>query len=49
MGTPRRLVYGWKPLYKDLPNERPSRVTFGRGLDPSWSEAEQKRAAEAGA
>jgi uncharacterized protein YndB with AHSA1/START domain len=25
---PRRLVYGWKPLYKDLPDERPSRVTF---------------------
>ena len=25
---PRRLVYGWKPLYKDLPQERPSRVTF---------------------
>ncbi len=25
---PRRLVYGWKPLYKDLPHERPSRVTF---------------------
>ena len=25
---PRRLVYGWKPLYKDIPDERPSRVTF---------------------
>jgi uncharacterized protein YndB with AHSA1/START domain len=25
---PRRLVYGWKPLYKDVPNERASRVTF---------------------
>jgi uncharacterized protein YndB with AHSA1/START domain len=25
---PRRLVYGWKPLYKDMPRERPSRVTF---------------------
>ena len=25
---PRRLVYGWKPLYKDVPDERPSRVTF---------------------
>jgi len=25
---PRRLVYGWKPLYKDMPDERPSRVTF---------------------
>lgn len=25
---PRRLVYGWKPLYKDLPDERSSRVTF---------------------
>jgi uncharacterized protein YndB with AHSA1/START domain len=25
---PRRLAYAWKPLYKDLPNERPSRVTF---------------------
>jgi hypothetical protein len=21
-------VYGWKPLYKDVPNERASRVTF---------------------
>ena len=21
-------VYSWKPLYKDIPNERPSRVTF---------------------
>ena len=25
---PRRLVYGWKPLYKTMPDERPSRVTF---------------------
>ena len=25
---PRRLVYGWKSLYKDLPDERASRVTF---------------------
>jgi uncharacterized protein YndB with AHSA1/START domain len=25
---PRRLVYGWKPLYKDMADERPSRVTF---------------------
>jgi uncharacterized protein YndB with AHSA1/START domain len=25
---PRRLVYGWKPLYKDMPDERPSRVSF---------------------
>jgi uncharacterized protein YndB with AHSA1/START domain len=25
---PRRLVYGWKSLYKELPDERPSRVTF---------------------
>jgi uncharacterized protein YndB with AHSA1/START domain len=25
---PRRLVYGWKPLYKDVPNERASSVTF---------------------
>ena len=25
---PRRLVYGWKPLFKDMPDERPSRVTF---------------------
>ncbi len=91
---PRRLVYGWKPLYEDMPDERPSRVTFelarfksqtrltvihdefddgskifdmigkgwpavlssmksfletGRGLEASWSEAEQRRAAEAGA
>jgi uncharacterized protein YndB with AHSA1/START domain len=91
---PHRLVYAWKPLYKDLPDERPSRVTFelelfkgqtrltvihdefddgskifgmiskgwpavlsslkslletGRGLDPSWNEEEQKRAAEASA
>jgi hypothetical protein len=86
-------VYGWKPLYKDLPDEKTSRVTFelapfkgqtrltiihgefdggsrifemiskgwpavlsslksfletGRGLEPSWSEAEQRRAAETG-
>jgi uncharacterized protein YndB with AHSA1/START domain len=25
---PRRLVYGWQPLYDDLKHERPSRVTF---------------------
>src|SRR5262245_44876568 len=25
---PRRPVYGWKPLYKYGPNDRPSRVTF---------------------
>ena len=25
---PRKLVYGWKPLYKVMPDERPSRVTF---------------------
>jgi uncharacterized protein YndB with AHSA1/START domain len=25
---PRRLSYAWKPLYKELPDERPSRVTF---------------------
>ena len=25
---PRRLVYGWKPLLEDHPDERPSRVTF---------------------
>ena len=25
---PRKLVYGWKPLYRDLPDERSSRVTF---------------------
>jgi uncharacterized protein YndB with AHSA1/START domain len=25
---PRRLVYGWKPLLKNHPDERPSRVTF---------------------
>lgn len=25
---PRRLVYGWQPLYKDMQGERPSRVTF---------------------
>lgn len=87
---PRRLVYGWKPLYKDLPDERPSRVTFelepfkdqtrltivhdefdddstmfrmiskgwpavlsslksfletGKGLQPSWDDEAQKRAA----
>jgi uncharacterized protein YndB with AHSA1/START domain len=89
---PRRLVYGWKPLYKDMPDERASRVTFeltplkgqvrltvihdefdegskmfemiskgwpavlsslksyletGRGLQASWGEEEQKRAASA--
>jgi len=25
---PRRLVYEWQPLYKDMQGERPSRVTF---------------------
>jgi hypothetical protein len=25
---PRRLVYGWKPLENDKPDERPSQVTF---------------------
>jgi uncharacterized protein YndB with AHSA1/START domain len=25
---PRRLVYGWKPLHDNMPDERPSRVTF---------------------
>ena len=25
---PRKLVYGWKSLHKELPDERPSRVTF---------------------
>ena len=25
---PRRLVYGWKPLLKHMPDERASRVTF---------------------
>jgi uncharacterized protein YndB with AHSA1/START domain len=25
---PRRLVYGWQPLYKEMAGERPSRVTF---------------------
>jgi uncharacterized protein YndB with AHSA1/START domain len=25
---PRKLVYRWKSLYKELPDERPSRVTF---------------------
>jgi uncharacterized protein YndB with AHSA1/START domain len=25
---PRRLVYAWKSLYEDLPDELPSRVTF---------------------
>ena len=87
---PHRLVYGWKPLYKDLPDEKPSRVTFelepfkgqtrltvvhdefeddsemfrmiskgwpavlssmksfletGKGLQPSWDDEAQKRAA----
>jgi uncharacterized protein YndB with AHSA1/START domain len=91
---PRRLVYGWKPLEKDKPDERPSRVTFelalfkgqtrltvvhdefdedskifgmisngwpavlsslktfletGHPLDPSWKDAAQSCAAEAGA
>jgi uncharacterized protein YndB with AHSA1/START domain len=90
---PRRLVYGWKPLEKEM-GERPSRVTFeltpfkgqtrltlihdefddgskifgmisngwpavlssmkslletGRPLDPSWKDAAQSCAAEAGA
>ena len=89
---PRRLVYDWKPLYKDMQGERPSRVTFeleafkdqtkltvvhdqfdegskifgmiskgwpavlsslksfletGKGLQPSWSDDDQKRLAEA--
>ena len=88
---PNRLVYGWKPLYRDLPDERPSRVTFtlepfkgqtrltvvhdefeegskmfdmisagwpavlsslksfletGKGLESSWNDEQQKRAAE---
>jgi uncharacterized protein YndB with AHSA1/START domain len=87
---PRRLSYAWKPLYKDMGGERPSRVTFeleafkgqtkltvvhdefdegskifgmiskgwpavlsslkslletGKGLEPSWDEEVQKRAA----
>jgi uncharacterized protein YndB with AHSA1/START domain len=25
---PRRLVYGWQPLFKEMQGERPSRVTF---------------------
>jgi uncharacterized protein YndB with AHSA1/START domain len=25
---PRRLSYAWKPRYKNVPNEQPSRVTF---------------------
>lgn len=25
---PRKLVYGWQPLFKDMQGERPSRVTF---------------------
>lgn len=89
---PKKLIYGWKPLYKDMPDEPPSRVTFllepfkgqtrltvthddfndgskifgmiskgwpavlsslksfletGKGLEPSWGEAERKRAGEA--
>jgi len=89
---PRRLVYGWKPLEKDKPDERPSRVTFelksfkgqtrltvihdefdegskifemiskgwpvvlsslksfletGHALEPSWSEEDRKRVADA--
>lgn len=88
---PRKLVYGWKPLYRDLPDEKPSRVTFtlepfkgqtrltmvhdefdedskmfdmisagwpavlsslksfletGKGLEPTWNDEQQKRAAE---
>ncbi|MCW5694961.1 MAG: SRPBCC family protein [Pseudolabrys sp.] len=88
---PRKLVYGWKPLYRDLPDERPSRVTFtlepfkgqtrltivhdefdegskmfemisagwpavlsslksfletGKGLESTWNDEQQKRAAE---
>jgi uncharacterized protein YndB with AHSA1/START domain len=88
---PRRLSYSWHPLYKEMQDERPSRVTFtiepfknqarltivhddfeegskvyesikggwsavlsslksflesGRGLEPSWSEEDQKRVAE---
>ncbi|MFA6266871.1 MAG: SRPBCC family protein [Pseudolabrys sp.] len=87
---PNKLVYDWKPLYRDLPDERPSRVTFtlqpfkgqtkltiihdefdegskmfemisagwpavlsslksyletGKGLEPSWNDEAQKRAA----
>jgi uncharacterized protein YndB with AHSA1/START domain len=89
---PRRLIYEWQPLYRNMQGERPSRVTFelepfkdqtrltvvhdefdegskifgmiskgwpavlsslksfletGRGLQPSWDEAEQRAAAEA--
>ena len=89
---PRRLVYGWKPLYRDLADEKPSRVTFlleplkgqtrltvthdefedgsrmfemiskgwpavlsslksfletGRGLESTWDDEQQKRAAQA--
>jgi uncharacterized protein YndB with AHSA1/START domain len=88
---PRRLVYGWQPLYKDMQGERPSRVTFelepfkdqtrltvthdefdedskifgmiskgwpavlsslksfletGRGLQPSWTDEDQRALAE---
>jgi uncharacterized protein YndB with AHSA1/START domain len=88
---PRRLVYRWKPLYKDMLGERPSRVTFelepfkdqtrltvvhdefdedskifgmiskgwpavlsslksfletGKGLQPSWTDEDQKALAE---
>jgi uncharacterized protein YndB with AHSA1/START domain len=88
---PRRLVYGWKPLYKDMLGECPSRVTFelepfkdqtrltvvhdefdedskifgmiskgwpavlsslksfletGKGLQPSWTDEDQKALAE---
>lgn len=87
---PKKLVYAWKPLYRDMADERPSRVTFtlepfkgqtrltvvhdefddgslifpmisagwpavlsslksfletGRGLEPSWNEEAQARAA----
>lgn len=88
---PRKLVYAWRPLYKDMQGERPSRVSFelepfkdqtrltvihdefddgskifgmiskgwpavlsslktfletGKGLQPSWDEAQQRAAAE---
>jgi len=87
---PKKLAYAWKPLYRDMADERASRVTFtlepfkgqtkltivhdefdegsklfemisagwpavlsslksfletGKGLDPSWNEEAQKRAA----
>jgi uncharacterized protein YndB with AHSA1/START domain len=28
IAAPPERVWGWKSLYKDLPDERPSRVTF---------------------